>query len=170
MGENMFGSTFNDVVTCINRWKPKEKYSTENQYRNDLIEVLRLELNEKQSPLGLQQQRISITKDDGRGLCDIGVAKKVGIELKKDLNSKSQIDRLAGQVMDYKEDYEDIIIVLVGDTNKDAYELLKDKIAQLSKSSGGIVLYQEPKIKVINKCFGAKESESPKRPFWDMGI
>ena len=37
-------------------------------------------------------------KEDGRGLCDIAVGnKKVGIELKKDLKSKSQINRLKGK-------------------------------------------------------------------------
>ena len=161
----MFGDLLSEVMGLIEKWKPG-KYPKEPGYRDELVDFLREQLNEKPDQLGFAKQRLSINKEDSRGYCDIGVDRKVGIELKKDLKGKSKIDRLAGQIMDYKKEYKDIIVVLVGDTDKDALEALKDKIAQLSQGGG---LYQEPRIKIINKGTGAKTQEKPKSP-WDIGI
>lgn len=51
---------------------------------------------------------------------DIGIGnKKVGIELKKDLKPKSQINRVQGQIEDYEENYRKCaIVVLVGKVDK----------------------------------------------------
>lgn len=130
----MFDSLFENVVSAIERWEPSQNYSKEEQYRDDLLEFLREELN-KSSPFSLGNDRVSVTAEHGRGLCDIGVNRKVGIELKNNLKSKSVVDRLVGQINTYKKEYNDVVIVPVGDTNSNSLELLKDHIADMSKGN-----------------------------------
>lgn len=160
----IFADLFEDSIQTIKSWEPTQEYSNENLYRNDLIEFLRKKLNERQNPFSFgQQRRVSITKEDGRGLCDIGINKTIGIELKKDLKSKSQVDRLAGQIIGYKKDYQDLIIVLVGHTNKDALEILKDNISELSGRNAGFGFNQGNRIRIIDKCPQIKDREKPKQ-------
>lgn len=144
----MFRNLFSEVEDIIKDWKP-QYMSNENQYRDDLVIFLRRELKEAPNLL-VPQEKLSITKEDGRGLCDIAVDRRIGIELKKDLEEKKEIDRLAGQIMDYKKDYEDIIIVLVGKINADAVDVLNSKIDDL-KDEGGISLTPQKNIIVIEK-------------------
>mgnify|MGYP001618834158 CR=1 FL=1 len=48
------------------------------------MDFLRREFNENKNPFQfIPQERVSITKEDGRGLCDIGINRRIGIELKK---------------------------------------------------------------------------------------
>jgi hypothetical protein len=77
-------------------------------------------------------RNVLIKKEDSRGLCDIAVGNRaVGIELKKDLNSKSQINRLQGQIDDYKEDYQEgVIVVLVGKVDKYVENDLRHKLTK----------------------------------------
>lgn len=98
---------------------------------------------------------MSVLPEHGRGLCDIAVDRRIGIELKKDLSSKKQVDRLAGQLMVYKREYEDIIVVLVGKTNKNALELLRDRIDDLYKMNGYNFGLNRQRIEIIDK--GSKE-------------
>jgi len=154
----MFDTLFEDVVRAINKWRPKKKYSREPQYRDDLLDFLREELNESH-PFGLFSRRVSIIPEHGRGLCDIAVDRKVGIELKKDLKTKSQVDRLFGQINLYRKEYEDIIVVLVGETNKNALEMLKDHISDLSEVSGVGVLGCQ-RIEIIDKGSKTRGSKS----------
>jgi hypothetical protein len=165
----MFGSLFGDAVNLIEKWRPKQKYSNENRYRDDLANFLRKEFKERQdSFLFGSGERVSIKKEAGRGLCDIAINEQIGIELKKDLSKKKQVDRLMGQLIDYKKAYEDIIIVLVGKTNKDALELLRDKVSELNKESGiGFGLSQTPRIKIIDKASKTKKSRS--KDLFDLG-
>jgi hypothetical protein len=140
---------YNDVEVIINNWEP-EVYSNELAYRDDLFSFLRSELN-KPSAFGTPQERVNVTKEDGRGLCDIAINRRIGIELKKDLSRKSEMDRLVGQVVGYKGDYEDIIIVLVGISTDEVNDQLENSLQSL-RSQGGITLRQEVSIKVINKA------------------
>ena len=160
----MFSSLFEDTIRNIKKWNPTKKYSNEKGYSNDLADFLRDEFNENHNPFALGiQSRVSVTKEDGRGLCDIAINKKIGIELKKDLKNKSQIDRLAGQIIGYKKDYQDIIIVIVGDTKRDALELLKDKISDLDERDTGILFEQGLRIEVIEKDYKTNERKKPRK-------
>jgi len=161
----MLGGLFEDTIRIVKRWKPK-KFSNEKEYTNDLVDFLRYEFkgNHNSFEIGIQR-RISVTKEDGRGLCDIAINKKIGIELKKDLKSKSEINRLVGQTVGYKKDYQDVIIVLVGDTKEDALELLKDDISELRQNDIGFGLNQEPRIKVIDKALRTKNRKKTYSPY-----
>jgi len=170
----MFGDLYADVIRFIKSWQPQKKYGGELQYRDDLMEFLRDSLNRSDSPFMLSPaKRVSIRKEDGRGLCDIAVDRRIGIELKKDLSKKAQINRLVGQIVDYKREYEDIVIVLVGETNKDALDGLKDAIDDLVGNQMGIGLSRQPRIKIIDKGSKSKSKSSkekkPKSPF-DFGL
>lgn len=79
-------SLFEEVVNLIKEWESKKKYSYESKYRDDLLKFLREKLNRNEQFFGIrlyQYQRLSITKEDGRGLCDIAINKEIGIEIKK---------------------------------------------------------------------------------------
>ncbi len=157
---NLFSDLFDDSIRAIRSWKPTQKYGDEGKYQKELIDFLRKELDKRQDPFSLGQKRlITITPEAGRGLCDIGINRQIGIELKKDLKKKAQIDRLAGQIMEFKKEYQDIIIVLVGDTDKDKLELLKEKISDLSSEGGGFGIRQGHRIRVIDKGSQTKEVE-----------
>jgi hypothetical protein len=163
----MFSPIFDNTVEAINRWQPTQHYPDENKYRNDLLDYLRKILNETSQ--FMPQSNISIRKEDGRGLCDIAVGEKaVGIEMKKDLSKKSHVDRLAGQLMDYKKEYDDLIIVLVGKTDKEALEILKLKVSQL-RDSGGFSLNQQ-RIKIIIKDQTAKKDQNGESNIWDVKL
>ena len=166
----MFGSLFDDTIRAIKTWEPTKKFHNEKGYSDDLAEFLRDEFYENHNPHAFgTQSNISVIKEAGRGLCDIAINEKIGVELKKDLKSKSQIDRLAGQIIGYKKEYQDIIIVLVGNTNKDAFELLKSKISDLSKNEIGFGLNQELRIRIIDKAPRTKHRKKSSSPF-DFGF
>jgi hypothetical protein len=105
--------------------------------------------------------RVSCRKEDGRHLCDIAVGKRdVGIELKHNLGKTTQIDRLIGQLSRFKEHYDDLVVVLVGHTDKDALENLKDSIERIQGRGFG---FQEPRIKIINKGRKRKSTDTTKQ-------
>lgn len=154
----MFNDIFGDCIELIKTWKPKQKYNNENQYREDLMDFLMRKLNDNSNQvLFTPQRRISITKDDGRGLCDIGIDRKIGIELKKDLKSKRKIDTLIGQIVNEYLRYEHVIVVLVGNTDKYSLEILKDKISDLNEKYNNPVFNYGPKIRLIDKSGLIKE-------------
>ncbi len=103
-----------------NEWEPDWSLSEETAYRDDLIEFLDKKLNKAHL----------IRKEDGRHLADIGIDKKIGIELKLNLSSKKEVDRLIGQVQGYLDDYDAILIALLGKTSP---ETIRDINFRLKK-------------------------------------
>lgn len=145
----MFDTTFDDVIRCISSWIPKRKYSRETQYRDDLLEYLRKELS-KPSPWDLGPgKKHKIQKESGRGLADIGIDDKIGIELKYNMNTKAKVDRLFGQIEDYTRSYNDMVILLCGQTNDDRVNYLESKLSSLK--SRGDLFREGPRIKIIIK-------------------
>lgn len=137
---------YNEVFDEIENWDPKKKYSKEELYRDDLVKHLRKELN-RPNPLFLQG-KVTVKIEAGRGLCDICVNESIGIELKKDLRKKSEIDRLIGQITRYKKDYDHIIVVLVGNTDLNS----KDDLAEIIDGLGDNPLFlNQQQIEIIDK-------------------
>ena len=84
----------------------------------------------------MPREKISVRKQDYAGLCDITVGQRtVGIKIKKDLIGKSDVDRLIGQLVGYKSEYDDLIVVLVGKTDEKAFEYLKLQISTIKDNS-----------------------------------
>ncbi len=131
-GEKILFDLFNRTLSVIDEWIPN-KHKNELEYRNELLQFLRSKMNEGNNLFSIEQE-IVIKKEDGRGLCDIAIENEVGIELKKDLNSKSKVDRLIGQVNYYKKHYKDIIIVLVGVTDPNALDYLKEQLRSIAST------------------------------------
>ncbi len=157
----MFGlNLFDKCVSLIRHWQPKQKYKVESQYRDDLFNFLHKNLNTSNFDLfGFNRPtNILLKKESGRGLCDIGVGpKNVGIELKKNLRSKSQINRLQGQIDDYKEEYiEGVIVVLVGNIDSTIESELRYKLSK--KINYGFYFNSAPfRIKLINKTSASSD-------------
>ncbi len=134
----MYPSITDSLILAISAWEPKTR-GAEPKYRDDLVDYLRSKL----------WSQFSFTKEARRGLCDISVNRQVGIELKKDLKTKSQIDRLIGQVREHKRDYQEVIIVLVGKTNKDALDQLRQR-RDLDLRSSNSLLGDNQSVPIID--------------------
>jgi|YelNatPaOPRAMG01_1025707.scaffolds.fasta_scaffold05734_16 hypothetical protein len=145
---DLFGNIFDEVYSIVQSWQPRKEYPVEEGYRDDLLQFLRRELN-KPDWLGMSRQH-SIQKESGRHLADIGIDRRVGIELKRNLKSKADADRLIGQVKGYlREYYEGVIIVLCGRTDRDKLEYLRDLLSEYSQ----LTLLGGKLVKIIIKTF-----------------
>jgi len=151
-------SLFYDILQIIKDWNPKAKYSTESKYRDDLIRCLRKNLNHPgncvfDSPIwGSDSSRQHlIKKEAGRSLADIGIDNEIGIELKRNLKTKSQINRLVGQVVDYLGGYFYVIIVLCGHTEQEAVDVLEHNLRRIVRPSSSSPFGQERLVRIISK-------------------
>ncbi len=161
----MLGSLFDDVLQTIKDWNPRAEYSTESKYRDDFLVFLRKSLNPSGSgavcsPIwGFDSSRYHfIKKEAGRSLADIGIDDEIGIELKRNLKRKSQINRLVGQVVDYLGGYSYVIIVLCGHANQEAVDVLKYNLRRIVKSSFSL-FGQEKFIRIVSK----DKSQKPRK-------
>ena len=106
---------FEAVYNTIKEWQPKQKYSSEGEYREDLFQFLS-SIAKKYPP----------QKESGRHLADIGIGDRVGIELKKDLHSKAEADRLIGQLTSFLKDYKyGVIVVRCGKMDLNTWNYVK---------------------------------------------
>lgn len=153
--KEMFGDLYSQVVRVIETWEPS-KYNSEKKYQEKLVKYLRDRLNRTPSFSFGSSSKITVKKEDGRGLCDVVVDRDIGIELKRNLKTKSQIDRLFGQIDDYIKDYRDVLVVLVGKTDPDALDQLRDKIRSIQPSGFG--MQNQTSVKIIDKGNAKKES------------
>jgi hypothetical protein len=123
-------NTYDDTVQAINKWKPAQRYADEMLYRDDLLEYLQKEMNATAPYTYMPREKLSVRKQEAAGLCDISVgARAVGIKVKMDLAGNSDVDALIGQLVGYKSEYDDLIVVLVGTTDEKAFAYL---LAQVS--------------------------------------
>ena len=106
---------FEAVYNAIKEWQPKQKYNSENEYREDLFRFL-----------SSRAKKYPPQKESGRHLADIGIGDRVGIELKKDLHSKAEADRLIGQLTSFLRDYKyGVIVVACGKTDLNTWNYVK---------------------------------------------
>lgn len=132
-------------------WQPDWNMKEERQYRDDLLTFLDKRLKKTHQ----------IGSEDGRGLADIGIDGEIGIELKLDLYSKSEIDRLTGQVVRYlkgRKGYDGIIIVLLGKVSPTVVRDVRYNMREVAKSHeepdpilGSFRKVQSKKIALIAK-------------------
>ena len=141
-------NTYDDTVKAINNWRPAQRYSDELKYRDDLLKHLKKEMNETAPYTYMPIETLSVRKQEGAGLCDITVGPRaVGIKMKMDLTGKSDVDGLIGQLVGYKSEYDDLIVVLVGTTDEKALEYL---LLQVSTIKDNRYAAQQ-RIKVMRK-------------------
>ena len=161
---------FEDTIGIINRWKPSKMYDNEDKYREELIEFLRDEFGKVLNRFSFGPTRkISVRKETGREFSDIAINRgRIGIELKKDLKYKKDVDRLTGQIVGYKREYEDIIVVLVGKTDREALERCKEMLSYLMSRNAYYGLNREPRIKLIDKGSKSSSRDSRQRRPFDL--
>jgi len=150
---NCLLNTFDDTVSAINKWQPVQHYSDELKYRDDLLKYLKKEMNSTAPYTYMPREKLSVRKQDSAGLCDITVGPRaVGIKMKKDLIGKSDVDRLIGQLVGYKSEYDDLIVVLVGKTDEKVFEYLKLQISTIKDNS----YTAQQRIKLIRRDITTK--------------
>lgn len=141
---------FATVLNIVDKkWNPKRVESwDEKKYQKGLFDML---VNERDRPLkehGVVSETKITTEDSRRG-SDVLVARggeKVAVELKLDLKS-SDVRRSKQQFEDFVKDYSSLIVVLLGDTHRNAFEEVREKILQLNK------LNPQKPIKLLKKPF-----------------
>ena len=143
----MFNIVTDDTKDIITQWTPKMQYENENQYRDDLLSYLNENFSSKYRLYNLRGE-VHISKETGEYSPYIEINKNIGIELKKDLDKKSEVDRLIVQLVGFKREYSDILVVLVGMTNRESLEKLKMRIRDLPKD---YVDLNTPNITIMEK-------------------
>jgi hypothetical protein len=113
------------VLSLIENWRPK-KFQKEQKYKDDLSAYLNHELNRWEVPV--PEANIPVNRVVGKGLCDIVINQKIGIELRKDLATNKQVSTLCGELNNYKRAYEEVIIVLLGNSNPRTVEQVRNDV------------------------------------------
>jgi hypothetical protein len=126
------------VIKLLESWSP-EDCKREKDFENSLFAYLHAVLPSTQ-----------VTKQYGVGRtkADIVVNKSVAIEMKHNLDSTAEFQRLVGQLMDY-EDWKGRIIVLL--TGENDPELVKRVRAFLENQNNQIVIMDEAKFSLFIK-------------------
>lgn len=147
----MFENKCDTVKKIIKKWIPGKKYPEEKGYRDELSEFIRKELKRHEQDIifGTPEKHI-IKKEAGRARADIEIDRKIGIELKRNLSGKSDMNRFFGQISDYESEYDCIIVVLCGEVKEETVEELDYKLDQINKRSM-VLFIDEPKIALIRK-------------------
>ncbi len=124
MGLEKFKFNWNRLkmsTSLIEKWKPG-KLKTEKSFEKSLYEYLHDNL-----------KVLQVTRQyaKGRIRADLAIEDKVFIELKRNLNTTSNYQRLIGQISDYKNWNGNVIIILTGKTDpnlkKQLIQYLKDE-------------------------------------------
>ena len=129
-------------------WKPAQRYSDERSYRDDLLKYLQKEMNATAPYTYMPREKLSVRKQEAVGLCDITVGPRaVGIKMKMDLAGTSDVDGLIGQLVGYKSEYDDLIVVVVGTTDEKAFEYLLSQVSTIKDNRYAA----QQRIKVIRR-------------------
>jgi len=148
----MFESLCDDVIDIVGQWIPKKKYSKEPEYRDDLLEFIRSELKRSQQDILFgTPEKHRIKKEAGRSHADIEIDRNIGIELKRNLKGKTEMNRLTGQIIDYEGEYSCIIIVLCGEVGGETVEELEYQFKQRYSGVGFGLDPQMPRVTVVRK-------------------
>jgi len=165
---------FNEVSLNIQRWQPQKEYLDEDGYSDDLIGFLRNVLNKPEPDLipsreiqHLIQPQHFVKKGSRKHSAGVNIAKKVGVEVKRNLEGKVEADGLIKQVDGFLREYpEGVIIVLCGKTDIEQLEYLRNSLSKYSKENlvGGrrVQIIVKPKNNLQNRI-GAGEVEGGQR-------
>jgi len=126
------------TIKLIEKWSPR-KCTTEKDYENSLYKYLHAELPD-----------IQVTKQYavGRIRADLMVGDKVIIEIKKDLCTTAQYQRLVGQLTEYREWKGKVVLLLVGEIDPN---LKKELESFVKKYAGGTFFDEGPRIIIFEK-------------------
>ena len=123
-----FEELWRRVVGIVKKWKPRQEYNDETKYRDDLLSFLKTEfkINPIRDLVGNPLKTV-ILKEKGRDNVDIEIDRnKIGIELKRNLKNKADVDRAIGQIYRYRKEYKGVILVACGKTDNNTWEEIVD--------------------------------------------
>ena len=126
------------VSKIIDDWNPG-LLKTEKEYEISLVARLEKELS---------KEKIEQQYGAGKQKIDILINEKLAIEMKRNLKSTPEYQRLIGQITEYIEKWDYLIILIVGEV-KDS--LLKDLIKFVKNKDTYSMM--EEHYKVVYKCF-----------------
>ncbi len=109
------------IENLVKEWKPRA-CDTEKEFEKSLHDYL-----EKKLGAG----KITKQHGEGRKRVDLAVQEEVFIELKKDLKTTAQLDRLIGQIQSYSETLPNVIVVLCGEVDNN---LIKPTVGEKEKA------------------------------------
>ena len=171
IGGKMFESLCDTVLGIVERWIPKKKYSKELEYRDELMKFIRNELKRRQQNILFSTpKKHRVKKEAGRAHADIEIDRNIGIELKRNLKGKTEMNRLSGQIIDYEGDYSCIIVVLCGEVSEETAEELEYQFKQRYGGVGFGLGTRGPRVIVVRKDEASIErkktsSKKPQSPF-----
>lgn len=114
-------ASLRDVLALVEKWRPRN-CKTEKDYERSLFNHLQKNLEKSDV---IKQYAV------GRIRGDIVIDKKILIEIKKDLDSMSQYQRLKGQIDDYGRQWDGrVVIIFCGEVQRD----LKKEIEKQASS------------------------------------
>ena len=117
-------TAFESVLKSAKQWQPNP-LATELKYRDALIAHLRQQL--KEATIEPEYRHSGTTTDiyvKRKGFFGFS---EVFVELKRNLSSKSQLDRLVGQIESLEPKKNFIIVILCGETNPTLLARLKER-------------------------------------------
>ena len=116
-----------NLVDAIGKWAPEALHS-ELKYRDSLLSFLRSNIP-PDCRIEREYRHNGTTTDIFLSWKGIIFDDEVFIELKRDLNKKTVLDRLVGQIESLEPGKRSIVIVLVGQSDKSLVDRLKAKYA-----------------------------------------
>jgi hypothetical protein len=126
------------LTALLDKWRPRN-CETEKEYETSLYTFLHRELEDRQ-----------ITKQSGKGRfhADLVIDEKFIIEIKHNLNTTANYQRLKGQVMEYKDWKGKVILLMIGKVEQN---LKKDLTSFLKKEGLTDSWGSEDKVLVVYK-------------------
>jgi hypothetical protein len=117
-----------DVATCIEAWSPPALPESEAQLRDSLAGHLRRGLPTASVVVesGAERSKVDIVVLSSRARGSAHV-EKVAVELKHRLSRKGELDRLVGQVVGYKSQGFDKVMIVSIDPDPNLHEALKTR-------------------------------------------
>ena len=117
-------SAFESVLKYVKQWQART-LPTELKYRDSLISHLREQL--KDATIEPEYRHSGTTADIYVKEKGFFGSSEVFVEMKRNLTSKSQLDRLVGQIESLQPKKNFIIVVLCGETNPTLLSRLKER-------------------------------------------
>lgn len=142
---------FRKVKKSVERWNPSKAYGHERKFQSELQDFLDSQLNDQPSggvlALDSSGEDHVVSTERGISNADLAIDDDVGVEMKRNLTN-SQIKKLRGQIEDYLDNYQYVIICACGIEDMDGWRDLKNKY---EGTQGGLGMAQPQKVVFVHK-------------------
>lgn len=78
------------------------------------------------------------------------------------MKGETEITRLKGQISNYVEEYECVIVVLCGDMSEGTFDEIEDRIEKIDSGWGTVL--DEPKVTIVRKDEAVIKGKEKKKP------